>query len=60
MHGPALLCFGQVSLTAGSVLYFPAGMWHRVEATEDSISINISMMPSTWADVVGDALKQLM
>lgn len=34
----------EVELRPGSVLYVPAGMWHEVECTEDSISINISIM----------------
>lgn len=50
----------QVELGPGSVLYFPAGMWHRVECTEDSISINISLVGSTWADLIADATRQLM
>jgi len=50
-----------VTLTAGSFLYFPPGMWHRVECIEeDSISINISMMPSTWSDLVCDGIRHTM
>ncbi|GAB5362098.1 hypothetical protein AAMO2058_000769100 [Amorphochlora amoebiformis] len=49
-----------VTLTPGSFMYFPAGLWHKVECTEDSVSINISMMPSTWSDLVGDGIKHMM
>jgi ribosomal protein L16 Arg81 hydroxylase len=31
----------EVTLRPGSVLYVPAGMWHRVQCVEDSVSINI-------------------
>mmetsp|Transcript_8009 Transcript_8009/g.14842 ORF Transcript_8009/g.14842 Transcript_8009/m.14842 type:complete len:664 (+) Transcript_8009:169-2160(+) len=49
-----------VTLTPGSAMYFPAGMWHKVECTEDSISINISLMPTSWSDVVSEGLRQMM
>jgi len=49
-----------VTLTPGSFMYFPPGMWHRVECTEDSISINISMMPSSWSDLVCDGIRHMM
>ena len=48
----------EVTLKPGAVLYVPAGMWHRVVCGKDSISINISLMGSTWADLVADALRQ--
>ena len=47
-----------ITVQPGSMLYVPAGMWHRVECTEDSVSINISLMGATWADLVSDALRQ--
>ena len=48
----------QVTLRPGSMLYVPAGMWHRVECDEESVSINVSLMGALWADVVADALRQ--
>ena len=48
----------EVSVEAGDVLYVPAGTWHRVKCEEDSLSINISLMGLTWADLFMDALKQ--
>lgn len=44
----------------GDVFYFPAGMWHRVECMEDSISCNISLVGYSYADIVGDAVKHLL
>ncbi|OQR92316.1 hypothetical protein ACHHYP_03810 [Achlya hypogyna] len=51
-----------VTLTPGSMLYFPGGMWHRVECAddEDSISMNLSMFSTPYADVVADAVRQLL
>ena len=46
-----------VTLTPGSVLYVPAGMWHRVECEADSVSINVSLMGLLWADLVADAVR---
>ena len=48
----------EVVVRPGSVLYVPAGTWHRVECDEDSLSINVSLMGTTWADHVADALRQ--
>ena len=48
----------EVTLTPGTMLYVPAGTWHRVECVEDSVSINVSLMGASWADVVADALRQ--
>ncbi|ETW00965.1 hypothetical protein H310_06610 [Aphanomyces invadans] len=50
----------EVTLEPGSVLYFPAGMWHRVECTEDSITMNLSMFPTPHADIVVDALRHVL
>eukprot|EP00439_Symbiodinium_sp_Y106_P056434 s5862_g7.t3 len=51
----------EVELHAGSVLYHPAGIWHHVECLgEESISINVSLSIATWADLVGDAVRQLL
>jgi len=51
----------EVTLSAGAVLYHPAGIWHRVECnSEDSVSINVSLSAATWAELVGDGLRQLL
>ncbi|CAK4623865.1 unnamed protein product [Aphanomyces euteiches] len=52
--------YEEITLTPGSMLYFPAGMWHRVECTEDSITMNLSMFPTPHADIVVDALRHLL
>jgi hypothetical protein len=50
----------EVILSAGDVLYHPAGIWHRVECLEDSISINISLIGTSYADIVCSGLQQLL
>ncbi|KDO17785.1 hypothetical protein SPRG_16819 [Saprolegnia parasitica CBS 223.65] len=51
-----------VTLRPGSMLYVPGGMWHRVECAddEDSISMSLSMFSTPYADVVADAVRQLL
>ena len=50
----------RVTLSAGDVLYHPAGVWHAVECDEDSVSINISLVATTMADVLADTVRQVM
>jgi len=51
----------EVTLSAGSMLYHPAGIWHHVEClTDNSVSINVSLSCATWADLVGDGIRQLL
>ena len=52
--------YEEVILNAGDSLYFPAGMWHRVECLDDSISVNISLIATTYADLIADGLRQWM
>ena len=49
-----------VTLEAGDVLYHPAGVWHSVYCDEDSVSINVSLVATTYADVISDAVRQLL
>jgi hypothetical protein len=49
-----------VTLYPGDVLYFPAGMWHKVETLEDGISLNVSLMGTTYAKLVCDSLHHLL
>lgn len=49
-----------IDVQPGSVMYFPAGMWHRVECIEDSISINLSMFLTKFADIATSAVGQLL
>ena len=48
----------EVTLEAGDVLYFPAGVFHEVESLDDdNISLNISLMAPTTAEVICSALR---
>lgn len=47
----------EIVMDPGDVLYFPAGMWHKVETLDYGVSINISLMGSNYADVFCKALK---
>jgi len=49
-----------VLLEPGDVLYFPAGMWHKVETVEPGVSINISLMATNFATVTCQALQHLL
>lgn len=49
-----------VTLRPGDVLYFPAGMWHRVETVESGISLNVSLMGTTYARLLCEALQHLL
>lgn len=50
----------QVVLRPGDVLYFPAGMWHKVEVIEAGVSMNVSLMASSYAEVTSHAIKHLL
>ncbi|KAL7535424.1 hypothetical protein ACHAXR_009713 [Thalassiosira sp. AJA248-18] len=49
-----------VTLYPGDVLYFPSGMWHCVETLEPGISLNVSLMGTTYATLVCEALQHLL
>lgn len=55
-HGTA--AYEEVTLYAGDVLYHPAGVWHRVQSTEDSLSMNFSLTTATYADIFCSTLHQ--
>eukprot|EP00977_Amphora_coffeiformis_P010072 scaffold2353_cov167-Amphora_coffeaeformis.AAC.63 len=50
----------QVILEPGDVLYFPAGMWHKIEVLEPGISINCSLMATNYATLVCQSLQHLL
>ncbi len=52
--------WAEVVLQPGDCLYFPAGAWHEVTALDDSLSVNISLVGATWADVASNATRQLL
>mmetsp|Transcript_16277 Transcript_16277/g.40836 ORF Transcript_16277/g.40836 Transcript_16277/m.40836 type:complete len:320 (+) Transcript_16277:1928-2887(+) len=49
-----------VVMDAGDVLYFPAGMWHKVETLQEGVSINISLMGTTYASLFCRTLEHLL
>jgi len=49
-----------IILEPGDTLYHPAGVWHKVECIEDSISINISMIAASYAEVICCGLQQIL
>lgn len=50
----------EIIMDAGDVLYFPAGMWHKVETLEYGVSINISLMGSTYASLICRSLEHIL
>lgn len=50
----------EVVLEPGDILYHPAGIWHRVECLEDSIAINLSLMVTSYADLLCCGLLQML
>ena len=52
--------YDTVEIGPGGTLYHPAGIWHQVEATADSISVNFSVIGCSWADVTATAVRQLL
>jgi hypothetical protein len=55
-HGPEFA----ITMRPGDVLYFPAGMWHKVETLEYGVSMNVSLMGTTYATLVCEALQHLL
>ena len=51
--------YDEVVLHPGDCFYFPAGMG-IVSIFEDSISINVSLTSTCWADVVTSAIRQML
>jgi 50S ribosomal protein L16 3-hydroxylase len=47
----------RLEMTPGSVLYLPPGYFHETLATTDSVSLNVSFRPPTWADWICNALR---
>ncbi|PRP85520.1 hypothetical protein PROFUN_06752 [Planoprotostelium fungivorum] len=52
--------YEEVILTEGCFFYHPAGIWHRVECGEDSISINVSLIASSLSDIVSEGVRHLI
>lgn len=45
-------------MTPGDLLYVPPGYWHSTECTGLSISLNLSVEPKAWYQVLGGALMR--
>ncbi len=41
-------------------MYFPAGMWHSVETLEPGISLNVSLMGTSYAELYCSALQHVL
>jgi hypothetical protein len=50
----------EVVVRPGDCLFFPAGMWHKVETLSDSVSINVSLMATNYAQAVSQAVYHLL
>jgi ribosomal protein L16 Arg81 hydroxylase len=49
--------FVEVLLSPGDVLFLPAGTWHQTESVDLSLSLTMTCIPKTTADVVDDTLR---
>ena len=44
-------------LSPGDVLFLPAGTWHQTESLDLSLSLTMTCIPTTTADVIEDTLR---
>jgi ribosomal protein L16 Arg81 hydroxylase len=49
--------FADQVLSPGDVLFLPAGTWHQTESIDLSLSLTMTCIPTTTADVVEDTLR---
>ena len=49
-----------ITLQRGDVLYHPAGVWHEVRCTKDSIALNVSLTCASNASILTSCLEQLL
>lgn len=50
----------EVILEPGDVLYFPAGMWHKIDVLEPGVSINCSLMATNYATLICQSLQHVL
>jgi hypothetical protein len=50
----------EILMKPGDMLYFPAGMWHKVETIEPGVSINVSLMATNYAVLACQALQHYL
>lgn len=49
-----------ITLHPGDVLYFPSGMWHTVKTVDPGVSLNVSLMGTTYATLACEALQHIL
>jgi len=49
--------FEEQRLSPGDVLFLPAGTWHQTESSDLSLSLTMTCIPTTTADIVEDTLR---
>ena len=50
----------EYTMTPGSVLFVPRGMWHETTTDEDSLSLNFTFSQPTWADVFSKSIHNVL
>jgi hypothetical protein len=50
----------ELTATPGTCLFFPLGYWHEVEASEESMAVNLVFKPPRWVDAISAAVKRLL
>lgn len=48
---------GTYTLTPGSMLYIPRGHWHDTRSDEESVSLHVHYITTSWIDVLLDTLR---
>lgn len=49
-----------ITLYPGDCFYFPSGMWHCVKTIEPGVSLNVSLMGTSYASLVSEALQHVL
>jgi ribosomal protein L16 Arg81 hydroxylase len=49
--------FQERVLSPGDVLFLPAGTWHQTESIDHSLSLTMTCVPATAADLIDDSLR---
>lgn len=43
----------------GDILFLPRGHWHKTEATEASVHLDIMLLPPTWGDLMSQSVDRI-
>jgi len=57
---PSTASHEEVTMRPGDVLYHPAGIWHKVSTIEPGVSINVSLMAASYAEVVAAGVRHVL